>query len=388
MKSVIKCPKCGEYFEPSEAFKHQLEEEILIAERSKHKKEIEEIKRETEKSAIEKTKFEYENLIGRLRKDFSEERERNTKLLKQLENLNDELRRLRRKDEERELEMKKRLASEEEKIREEARKKALEEHELKDKEKDKKLTDALKQIEELKTKIQQGSQQAQGEVMELQLEEILRKEFPEDEISEVKKGQRGADIVQKVVDKKGQDCGTILWESKNAQWSETWLAKLREDQREIKAQLAVLVTSNPPRDIKTFTYRNGVWISTRKLVIALAIALRFDLIHLHHEKLASVGKNEKMEILYQYLTGIEFRHRVEAIVEAFTNLQQDVEREKRWFNIKWARQEKEIRKIVDNTHGMYGDLQAVTGRALQQIKPLELSASNKKLAYPKSDNLF
>lgn len=385
---MLKCPKCGEYFEPSEAFKHQLEEEILIAERSKHKKEIEEIKRETEKSTIEKTKFEYENLIGRLRKDFSEERERNTKLLKQLENLNDELRRLRRKDEERELEMKKRLASEEEKIREEARKKALEEHELKDKEKDKKLTDALKQIEELKTKIQQGSQQTQGEVMELQLEEILRKEFPEDEISEVKKGQRGADIVQKVVDKKGQDCGMILWESKNAQWSETWLPKLREDQREIKAQLAVLVASNPPKDIKTFTYRDGVWITTRKLVIALALALRFDLIHLHHEKLASVGKNEKMEILYQYLTGIEFRHRVEAIVEAFTNLQQDVEREKRWFNIKWARQEKEIRKIVDNTHGMYGDLQAVTGRALQQIKPLELSASNKKLAYPKSDSLF
>lgn len=388
MKSMIKCPKCGEYFEPSEAFKHQLEEEILIAERSKHKKEIEEIKRETEKSAIEKTKFEYENLIGRLRRNFSEETERNTKLLKQLEDLNDELRRLRRKDEERELEMKKRLASEEEKIREEARKRALEEHELKDKEKDKKLTDALKQIEELKIKIQQGSQQAQGEVMELELEEILRREFSDDEISEVKKGQRGADIIQKVVDKKGQHCGMILWESKNAQWSETWLAKLREDQREVKAQLTVLVASNPPKDIKTFTYRDGVWITTRKLVIALALALRFDLIHLHHEKLTSVGKNEKMEILYQYLTGIEFRHRVEAIVEAFTNLQQDIEREKRWFNIKWARQEKEIRKIVDNTHGMYGDLQAVTGRALQQIKTLELSAGNKKLTYPQTNNLF
>jgi len=104
------------------------------------------------------------------------------------------------------------------------------------------------------------------------------------------------------------------------------------------------------------------------------MALRFDLVHLHQVKLASVGKNEKMEILYQYLTSTEFKHRIEAIVEAFDNLQQDIEKEKRWFNIKWARQEKEIRKIVDNTHGMYGDFQAIIGRALQQIKRLELPA--------------
>lgn len=199
-----------------------------------------------------------------------------------------------------------------------------------------------------------------------------KKEFSDDDISEVKKGQRGADVVQKVIDKKGRSCGIILWESKNAKWSESWLAKLRSDQREAKAQLAVLVVANPPKGLDTFTYRDGIWITSRKLIVGLAQALRFDLIHIHHEKLLGVGKNEKMEVLYQYLTGTEFRHRVEAIAEAFTNLQTDIEREKRWFNTKWARQEKEIRKIVDSTHGMYGDLQAVTGRALRKIKNLEL----------------
>lgn len=370
--NTIKCPKCGEFFEPSEAFRHQVEEQALAAERTKHQKELTEAKKQAEQAAFERLQKDYVLRLKNLEKEKNEEKERNSKLLKQLEELSEEIRKLRRKDEERELEMKKRLADEEEEIRQDTRKRVFEEHELKDKEKDKKLSDALKQIEELKAKIQRGSQQTQGEVMELEIEEILRKEFPDDDITEVKKGQRGADVLQKVIDKKGRGCGSILWESKNAQWSEGWLAKLREDQRQAKAQLGVLVTSNPPKEIETFTYREGVWISNRKFVVGLALALRFDLIHLHHEKLTSVGKNEKMEILYQYLTGTEFKHRIEAIVESFTNLQQDIEKEKRYFNTKWARQEKEVRKIVDNTHGMYGDLQAVTGRALQQIKSLEL----------------
>jgi len=370
--NTIKCKYCGREIEISEALQHKIEEQVLAVERAKHRKELAETQKQSEKKAFERLQKDYALRFKNLEKEKDEERERNSKLLKQLEELSEEIRKLRRKDEERELEMKKRLADEEEKIRENTRKQAFEEHELKDREKDKKFSDALKQIEQLKAKIKRGSQQTQGEVMELEIEEVLRKEFPDDDIAEIKKGQRGADILQRVIDKKGRECGSILWELKNAQWHEGWLAKLREDQRQAKAQLGVLVANNPPEDIKTFTYRDGVWISNRKFVVALALALRFDLIHLHHEKLIGVGKNEKMEILYQYLTGTEFKHRIEAIVESFTNLQRDIEKEKRYFNVKWARQEKEVRKIVDNTHGMYGDLQAVTGRALQQIKSLEL----------------
>ena len=108
----------------------------------------------------------------------------------------------------------------------------------------------------------------------------------------------------------------------------------------------------------------------------MAIALRFDLIHIYFERVSSVGKDEKMEVIYQYLTGAEFKHRIEAIVDAFSALQENIEKEKRFFNVKWAREEKEIRKIIDNTHGMWGELQSVTNRSLPQIKSLELDSGD------------
>jgi len=389
MTTKIKCPHCHKTFEPTEAYKHELEEKVVQQINAKHSEEIKKLKLEKQKSeetikqamvkatkeaeqqALTKLNKSFEKRLNDLKKEKEEEEQRSSKLLKELEKLTDELRELRRKDEERSLEMKKKLAKEESKIIEQTKKKTLEEHSLKDKEKDKKLSDALKQIEQLKTKIQQGSQQTQGEVLELELEEELKKEFPNDEIKEIKKGQRGADVIQTVIDKKGRSCGTILWESKNAKWQNGWIQKLKEDQREAKAHLGVLVATNKPKEIGLFKYHQGIWITSRKAMINLASALRFDLIHINHEKLLNVDKSEKMEVLYQYLTGTEFKHRVESIAEAFTNLQEDIEREKRWFNTKWARQEKELRKIVDSTHGMYGELQAVSGRALEPIKQLE-----------------
>ena len=365
----IKCPHCNKLFEPSKAYRHQLEE--------KQKQLLERVRKETEGRVIEKAKTEYEELISRLKKDSQEEKERNQKLIKQLELLNDEMRNLRRKDEERGLEMKKTLASQEEKIRLEASKTAQEEQQLKIAEKEKQLRDAVKANEELRRRLQQGSQQTQGEVLELAIEELLKKEFPLDKIEEVKKGQRGADVIQEVIDKRGKSCGIILWETKNAQWSEGWIAKLREDQRQAKADLAILVSENLPKEITTFAYRNGVWVTSRKLIIPLALALRFDLVRINFERQANVGKNEKTEILYQYITSAEFKHRVEAISEAFGNLQSDTEREKRWFNTKWARQEKELRKVLDHTHGMYGDLQGMVGKALPDMKSLELEDGQK-----------
>jgi len=377
MINKIKCPHCGEYFEPSEAFKHQLEKELLESERSKHQKELEKVKTEAESTVAEKIKSEYELQFKQFQKDSEEEKERNKRLLKQLEGLNEEIRSLRRKDEERELEMKKKIADEEEKIREDSRKKTIEEHELKDKEKDKKLADALKQVEELKAKMERGSQQTQGEVLELEIEEILRREFPTDIIEEVKKGQRGADVLQRVIDKRNRDCGVILWESKNAQWSNAWIGKLKEDQRQAKADLCVLVVTDPPDGLETFMFQDGVWLVKRKMIVPLALALRFDLVRVNYEKLANVGKNEKSEILYQYITSTEFRHRIEAIVEAFGDMQSEMEREKRWFTTKWARQEKQLRKVVDHTQGMYGDLQGVIGKTLPDLKSLQLVEGEK-----------
>ncbi|MDO8503133.1 MAG: DUF2130 domain-containing protein [bacterium] len=359
MKNTIKCKECGAEIEVSEVLTHQIEEQVRASIGEAHKKELADARKVAEEE------------IG---KGLEEERARNKELSTQLGELLEEVRKLRRKDEERDLEMKRKLLEEEEKIRQDARKNFEDEHELKDLENDKKLKDALRQVGELQQKMQQGSQQSQGETLELELEEKLKAEFSFDTITEVKKGQRGADILQGVVDKLGRTCGFILWESKNAQWSNDWLGKLKEDQRQAKADLAVLVSVNLPVGTETFSYKDGVWIVGWKYFIALAFTLRFSLISLYHERYLGVGKNEKMEVLYQYITSVEFTHRIEAIIEAFGGLQEEVEREKRWFQTKWARQEKQLRKVIDHTHGMYGDLQGVTGKSLPEIKTLKLEA--------------
>ncbi len=351
MKNIIKCPKCGEEIEVNEILKHQIEGEVSVELEAKYKANS-------------------EKLVG-------EEKERNKKLSSQIDELLTETRELRRKDEDRELEMKKKLFENEEKIRLETRKKSEEEHNLKDLEKEKLILDLKKSLEDAQRKATQGSQQTQGETLELELENRLKAEFPSDIISEVKKGQRGADIVQEVVDKLGRKCGTILWESKNAQWSDGWIEKLKEDQRQAKADVAILISVNVPEDINNFAYKNGVWVCSLSCFVALALSMRFNLISIYHEKQTAVGVDEKMKILYGYLTGNEFKHRVEGIVEAFASMQDDLEKEKRWFSVKWARQEKEIRKVMDHTHGMYGDLQGVIGKSLPEISSLELPTSEK-----------
>jgi hypothetical protein len=390
MNTQIKCPYCHKQFEPTDAYKHELEEKLLREEQEKHKKELEKLAAEKEELAKSRTE-EIEKIKKQVAETAKQEAKENLdKELKDKENqilslkkraeaaeeIELKVRKEKREFEESkrkfELEKQRQLDEEREKIRAKATKEAEEGQALKIAEKDKKLSDAEKQILELQRKIRQGSQQTQGEVMELEIENILRAEFPLDNIVEVKKGQRGADILQNVVDKKGRKCGGILWESKNAKWSQGWISKLKEDQRQAKAQLAVLIVTNPPEDIKGFVFREGIWVTTWKLVVPLAMALRFNLVNMFHEKAISVGKNEKMEVLYQYLTSVEFKHRVEGIVEAFGYLQTDIEREKRWFQTKWARQEKELRKVIDHTQGMYGDLQGVMGRALPEIKSLEL----------------
>lgn len=363
MNTQIKCPYCKKEFEATDALKHQLEEEINTKNADKHAKDIEEAR-----------ELAIREVSEQLGKDLGSERARNKKLGEQLNELLEEIRRLRVKDDERELTMKKKLLEEEEKIRFEVKKNAEDEHKLKDFEKDKKLSDALRQIDALKQKMQQGSQQTQGEILELEIEKSLKMEFPSDTIHEVKKGQRGADTVQEVVDKLGRKCGVILWESKNAVWSEGWITKLKEDQRQAKADVAVLVSVHLPDDVKYYSYHNGVWVCSWKIYTQLAYSLRFNLISLFHERQSNVGVDEKMKVLYQYLTGMEFKHRVEGIVESFAVLQEDLEKEKRYFNTKWARQEKEIRKVIDHTHGMYGDLQGVIGKNLPEIKSLELES--------------
>jgi len=270
-----------------------------------------------------------------------------------------------------ELEKMRQLEEERKLIVEEANKKATEEQQYVIAQLNKKLTDANKVKDELARKLEQGSQQTQGEVLELELESQLKEAFPQDEIVPVPKGVTGADIVQKVIDRSGRECGQIVWESKKTKaWSDGWIQKLKDDQRAIKADLAVIVSIALPEDVKGFAFRNGVWLCDVKMFIALAVALRMNLEAITREKAMSVGKNEKMEILYSYLTGIEFKQRVEAIVEAFSSMDDSLKKERLAYEKIWSEREQQLKKVIKNTVGMYGDLSGLV--ALPQIKRLEL----------------
>lgn len=256
-------------------------------------------------------------------------------------------------------------------ITEEAGRKAAEEQQYVVAQLKKQLTDAIKAKDDLARKLEQGSQKAQGEVLELELEELLKIEFPHDEIVPVPIGVNGVDVVQKVIDRTGRTCGHIAWETKKTKsWNENWIQKLKDDQRAIKADLAVIVSAVLPDDVKGFIFRDGVWICDIKLVIPLAIAIRMNLESIAREKSMSVGKNEKMEVLYSYLTGVEFKQRVEAIVEAFTSMDASLKKERLAYEKIWAEREKQIKKVITNTVGMYGDLSGLV--TLPQIKTLEL----------------
>ncbi len=274
-----------------------------------------------------------------------------------------------------ELEMTKKLDEEREKIKDDALKNVLEDHRFKDLEKEKQIEGMRKQIDELKRQAEQGSQQIQGEVFEDDLEKTLRAKFPHDCIEPVPKGARGADVLQKVQEITGLHCGTIIWESKNTKnWSDKWIEKLKDDQREVKAEVAVLMTKVLPKDVSNFEYKNGVWITDYSSVIGLATALRYGIIQVAMTKRSSEGKNEKIEVLYKYLSSQEFRQKVEAIVEAFSSMKKDLDDEKKALTKIWAKREKQLDRVSSNTIKIYGDMQGMIEANLPQIKSLELEA--------------
>lgn len=369
MLTTLKCPNCQTEIPIDQA---------LAAEISKgQEKALEEVRKQT---AAEAQKGFEARLTATLHAKDEELRtilKRNQELQEEMTAYIKKAAALEQKGREQELELAKKLAEGQEKIRAEAQKQITAETQLKVAEKDKKIADMEKMVEELKRTAQQGSQQTQGEVLELELEERLKKEFPNDVIREVPKGIRGADVIQEVHDKYGKACGLILWESKNAKWSNTWVQKLKDDQRAVKADMAILMSVDLPKELTPFKPHQGILITNRESAIPLAAELRIRLYELSVLKQANTGKGEKMEDLYAYVTSNDFRQRVEAIIEAFSAMNEDIEREKRWFTLKWARQEKYIRKVLDQTHALYGDLEGITGESLPELKTLQLPEGGK-----------
>ncbi len=271
------------------------------------------------------------------------------------------------------LENKRQLDEEREKIMTVAKEKALAEQELIMKEKDKKIADAQAELATVKRKLEQGSQQLQGEILELALEDSLRAEFNDDVIEPIGKGVNGADIRQKVFDKNGASCGVIIWESKRTKnWTEGWVAKLKQDRNQENADLAILVSTVLPKNLKTFGFYNGIWTCEPNFALQLATLLRFDLVRVRQVKLSQENQDEKLSNLYDYMTSPRFVQKIETLVENFVAMKNDLDKERRVLTKRWSEREEQINRLMENTSRLYGELQTNTNHALPKVSLLEL----------------
>ena len=286
---------------------------------------------------------------------------------------------LKNKEAELELSVQKKLQGEREKLSGEIRK--LEEQrmaaketefQLQVKELQKQLDDQKKLADEMRRKSEQGSMQLQGEVQELALEEMLRASFPFDIISEVGKGVRGADCIQTVRNSFGQECGKIIFESKRTKdFSNDWIEKLKTDMRNQGADIAVIVTQVLPKDMDRFGEKDAVWICTFNEVKAVTYMLRDSIIKVSGALKSQENKGEKMNMLYEFLTGNEFRGQIEAIVEGFVAMKQSINKERIQMEKNWKEREKQIDKVLINTSGMYGSIKGIAGSSITNIPLLE-----------------
>jgi hypothetical protein len=418
---MITCPNCGREFELSDALTARIREHLkaeLLQEVSRReadlKKRSETLK--AQEAQISKSRETIEAEIeSRLKERLAEAENRAAQKLEgryaeQLRELNEtlaekdaairtfreqelELRKRQRKLEEDreafELEAARKLDAERDKIRAQALSKVAEEHRLKDLEKDKVINDLRASLEDMKRKAEQGSMETQGEVLEQDFEAQLKAFFVHDDIQPVPKGIRGADLVQTVCTPIGAACGVLLWETKNTKaWSSTWIPKLKDDMIEVRASIAILVSVVLPEDINRFGQVDGVWVSDPLSAIPLAAALREQLMAVGRERTASIGKSEKMEALYQYLAGVEFKQKIEGIVEAFTSMQDQLNRERRAMERQWKQREKEIERVIKNTVGLYGDMQGIIGGQIPAIPALELDEETARQLPGESDGMF
>lgn len=408
-QSSIQCPNCGTPIDVNDVLKHQLEDSIRKEFQQKatiQNKELELKNEQLEKAKTEfeaKKKQENELFAERLErekktaeKEITEklktklEEENKDRLLlmeKELSEKSDKIRELNKmqgeiaKLQREKLEMKEAIEAEAQKQlnatlvleRDKIRKQEEEKNELKIKEYQKQSDDQKKLIEEMKRKQEQGSMQLQGEVMELAIEEWLANNFPLDSIDEIKKGANGADCLQIVNTRELQNCGSIYYESKRTKaFQPTWIEKFKNDIRTKRANIGVLVTEVMPAGMERMGMRDGIWICTYEEFKGLSAVLRQSLIQVSQAVQAQENKGDKMSMLYDFLTSNEFRLQIEGIVEGFTQMQNDLDSEKRAMQRIWKQREKQIEKVVHNTLGMYGSIRGIAGNAVQTVRALEL----------------
>jgi len=383
----IACPSCGKKIpltralraEVEASIKREFDEALRARERElsatfeqRLAADLQRAQKEAARKAEKKTAQELTALRDQLEdqaKDLEEAR-RNELAMRKRE------RELERKQQDLELDVARQLANERARLVTDTQERLAEEHRLKEAEKERQLADMRRQIEYLKRKAEQGSQQLQGEVGEEQLEALLRSSFPSDDIRAIGQGVRGADLHQIAIDSRGRKGGSILWECKNTRnWNDAWVGKLKQDQRALHADVAVLVSAVLPKGCTRFALIDGVLVTDFACAPCLAGVLRANLFELAQTRSAAMHKEEKLELLHRYLSGVEFRQRVEAVVEAFNAMRHDLDQERRAAERQWARRARQIDAVTLNVAGMYGDLQGILP-ALPSIRLLELPAAD------------
>lgn len=388
--STVKCPKCGNDFEVGESMKLEMAEKLKkeAAEwRNRKEEEFRKKEEELQSQFNDSLKKQKDNLEQNIRKSLSLDFENQMKLLKdsnlefeqklklsqakELEFLKKE-QELKTKESELEIQLQKKLNEERGHIAELIQKQEQEKNSMRLAEYEKQLNDQKKLIEEMKKKSEQGSMQLQGEVQELALEDLLRNSFPFDSIEEVAKGVKGADCILTVKNSLGNSCGKIIYESKRTKvFANEWIEKLKNDRRAQQADLAVIVTEVLPKDMSSFGFKDGVWICRFPEAKALSFVLRDSLIKINSALVSQENKADKMSSLYNYLTGVEFRQNIEAVVEGFLSMKDSITREKLQMEKIWKEREKQLDKVLSNTTQFYGSIKGIAGNAIDDIKLLE-----------------
>lgn len=363
MPNTIKCPNCGT--DITEALVKEAQEEIVAALKEKHQKELEDVKSQIAKESRQ------EMLL------LKEELNRKESLLKSAQEAELEIRKEKNLLEEQkrafELQKQRQLDSEREKIRQQTTLEVLEGQRMKEKEKDKVIDDLRKSLEEAQRKATQGSQQLQGEVMELDLEQLFRQSFPGDLIEEIGKGVVGADIRHTVKSPMGMVCGTILWESKRTKaWSDLWVAKLKSDVLADRAHICAIVTEVLPDEAKSgMGYKDGVWVTSPKLALSMAMLLRKQLLEVTKQKKIDENKLTKAESLYAFVTSHEFQHQVEEMITIYMDMQTQIVKERVQSERLWKLREQQVQRLLSGVSGIYGSMQGIAGNALPTVKGLD-----------------
>lgn len=359
MNTII-CKHCGKEIEISEALLHQVEAKVKKEVSHDFERRI----KEAEAEAIKKISLEFE--------------EKNKKELEDLKKRNEEIELQKKQLEEAQkkvlIDAERKLEEERKKIEEKALKVFEETQRMKDREKELQIENLKRMLEEANRKASGVSQQVQGEVLEIDLEESLNESFPTDEINPVAKGVSGGDVIQVVKNSKGKVAGSILWETKRAKWSPSWLPKLREDARRVGASSSILVTEDLPKDIKSFGFVDGILVTSYGFAISLAILVRRGIMQTAAAKYAAENKDETLEMVYQYIQSDAFRHRIEGYVESISTMRQDLESERRSMERIWKKREMQILKAEVSISKLVGELEGIMGSSFPTIKSLRLDS--------------